>query len=378
MAIRGTFQYVLFIQPIVNLAVYIGNSKGELFATIQRGDTYLLRVPIEVDAITLEQVDAPFIRSTDVPTYKSVTVQAYLSDIPISSTVVHYRPPSYDESSSDSTLGEWAFSIQAHTPVSLAGVGLMGRMSDNLKNAAGWSSMAGDKSAALAGLYQDNHVGVVALVGADNGNPLAIKQVNMVNGALSFAPVIVAQPKTFTLLGELSTSGHVPLSHIYAAAGAYQYLTLWHALAGVKTVRVVSCQVALVASSAASTITAQMVRLLSTTVPVTGNPALVTSATETGIAAPETVALCLPTTQGAESGRALTFEQWRIGATPASPATNPPQPLYWSELVPRKGEGYEYEPPKLRPGFDEGWCVRVHSSVASTVDMLIRVVFTEE
>lgn len=169
------------------------------------------------------------------------------------------------------------------------------------------------------------------------------------------------------------------LSHVFGAAGRFQYLTLFHGAGALKTVRLISVVVYVASATAAAAVTVDLSRLTSATTPATGNPAVTPQAGSGASAAAELTALCLPTTQGTEASAASPFlsADYNLGVIGAVPTANPPPGYQRIQLWPPTA-GFTGDDPLIRAGNAEGWAIVVDVSAATTIAGRADVVVTEE
>jgi hypothetical protein len=166
------------------------------------------------------------------------------------------------------------------------------------------------------------------------------------------------------------------LSNAFAAAGRKQYATIHHATPlNTKTVFIHSVWVALESASAAAIVMAEMRKL--STLPVTGNPAIV-PAPYLLVANSESVCLCLPTTPGTEINSPYGQQEWNLGVTGAASVANPPPGLQWTNLLQSMPRQPNWESaPIIRGGIDEGYAITIDVNAAVTVKAYVTIVFSE-
>lgn len=187
-----------------------------------------------------------------------------------------------------------------------------------------------------------------------------------------------ARLNSYGVVARLTTRPYY-LSHVFGAAGRFQYLTLFHGAGSTKQARLVELIVWLSTASAAANIAVDLSRITAATTPATGNPAVIPQAASTAAAAAELTALCLPTTQGTELSAANPFrsQDYRLGITGAVPVVDPPPPFQPIVLWPPAG-GFAADDPLLRAGVAEGWAIVVDVSVAATIAARVDAVVIEE
>lgn len=174
----------------------------------------------------------------------------------------------------------------------------------------------------------------------------------------------------FSAVFRLTTRPY-PLSHAFAAAGRFQYATLWHDPGdGPSIVKLRRVTVQIFASTAAASVGAELWRLGNATKPVTGNPAI--AAANTLGAAAEMETLALPTTQALYSS-VLSVAYASLGITGAAPVLNPPpvpeRLVLWDETT---------HGGPLRYLATEGIGVAIDVSAATTVTAIVQAQWTEE
>jgi hypothetical protein len=195
-----------------------------------------------------------------------------------------------------------------------------------------------------------------------------------VNGSLNTAP---AKLVTYQAVYRLAARPY-PLSHIFGAAGRYQYATIWHTVSSTKTVKIRHAVVSIENSSAANDAVVDLVRI--TTAPVTGNPAVTPTLSNSGDGAAEALCLALPTTQSTEAG-VFGTQEYPLGVTGANSTLNPPPALIFQDLInpgSASEKDAESELPTMRAGVAEGWAVTVDTTAAVTLTGIVIITFTEE
>lgn len=188
-----------------------------------------------------------------------------------------------------------------------------------------------------------------------------------------------ARLTTYAVRARLATRIY-DLSHVFGAAGRFQYLTIFHGAASTKTVRIKAIDFQLTSVSAATHMEVDLSRLSGATTPATGNPAMTPQAAMSNAPAAEATVLCLPTTQGTEVSATSVFMSdgglW--GVIGAASVVNPPQEFFRKPIWPPQTFNMEYDDPVMRAGVAEGWAVVVDVSAACTINGTINIVFTEE
>jgi len=168
------------------------------------------------------------------------------------------------------------------------------------------------------------------------------------------------------------------LSHVFGAAGRFQYATIHHTALSTKTVRIRHATIAIEDSNATNILTAELIRI--TTAPATGNPAITPTPSSAGDGAAESICLSLPTTPATEAGL-FGICEWNLGNTAGVSTTNPPPSLIFQDLI-HPGSASEKDSaaqfPTMRAGVLEGWAVTLDVSAAVTVKGFIIITFTEE
>lgn len=193
-------------------------------------------------------------------------------------------------------------------------------------------------------------------------------------GSLKIAP---AKLITYQAVFRLAARPY-PLSHVFGAAGRYQFATIFHTALSTKTVKLRHAVVSIENSSAVSDAVVDLVRI--TTAPVTGNPAITPTQSNAGDAAAETTCLALPTTQATEGG-VFGTQEYPLGITGANSVINPPPALIFQDLInpgSASEKDIESELPTMRAGVAEGWAVTVDTTTAVTLTGIVILTFTEE
>lgn len=165
------------------------------------------------------------------------------------------------------------------------------------------------------------------------------------------------------------------LSHSFAAAGRFQYATLFHPATSIYKVELRNVWVGLESNSVAGILSADLMRL--TTAPATGNPAITPVAPDRREPADgDTVTLALPTSQGTESDLISSVE-WNAGVIGASTGS---APLGYVDLLSPAFAGYNADELSqmavLRPGVAEGFAVTLDSTAVTVVNALVIVRYT--
>jgi hypothetical protein len=155
---------------------------------------------------------------------------------------------------------------------------------------------------------------------------------------------------TYGAVGRLTTRPYF-LSHVFAGAGRFQYLTIYHGAGSTKNVRLKRVKFWPSQTTASTAFAIDLVYITSAVTPATGNPVITPRAANQANTAEATV-LALPTTQGTESG-IIVSAPLVLGITGANSVINPPPGMAELVLWPPAGGNLEMDDPLMRAGPDE-------------------------
>lgn len=166
------------------------------------------------------------------------------------------------------------------------------------------------------------------------------------------------------------------LSHIFSTAGRYQFASSYHHTDSTKHKYIKEVSVMVESVSAACILNVDLVRI--TSQPVTsigGQWALFDTNNDP---TPEIQLYSLPNTQSTENNFPIARLEYNLGATNSASTINPPQPLVYSILYKESGIGSEVSKnPIMRAGYEEGWAITMDVDSATTVNAIVKMVWTE-
>lgn len=183
--------------------------------------------------------------------------------------------------------------------------------------------------------------------------------------------------ETFSAVYRLATvTARSSLVFAQVANTDKQWATLHHAATSTKLVRIHRAVFVLSGNTVAAYLNIALVRI--TSAPATGNPAITPKPHNQSNAATECVALALPGTAGTVDNAAIDYSTTDLTAGVTVGATTYGMNQGVLELMAQGDLGDSAQGIELRPGVLEGVAVVVRAGAATTVNGVVRIVYTEE